>query len=79
MQGWVSPRLKIRFELDQGELRLFGPDNHPFLTYLELVAQRDQAERERNDALKKFGQQAETLEKVRLSSRLWGSIQKVKS
>jgi Uma2 family endonuclease len=37
MNGWVSPRLKVRFELVQGELRLHGPDGRPFATYVEAV------------------------------------------
>ena len=40
MNGWVSPRLGVRFELVDGELRLYGPDGKKFATYLELVEQR---------------------------------------
>lgn len=47
--GWVSPRLGIRFDLSTGELRVFRPDGQPFDTYVELVQQseqqRQQAER----------------------------------
>src|SRR5262249_51170612 len=50
MQGWVSPRLGIRFELVDGELRIYGPDGRPFASYVELAAQRDQQEREKNQA-----------------------------
>jgi hypothetical protein len=51
MAGWVSLRLKVRFEIGgDRELRLYGPDNRPFATYAELVEQRDQAEREKADA-----------------------------
>jgi len=46
MHGWVSPRLKVRFELANGELRVFGPDNRPFASYVEIMAQREQAERQ---------------------------------
>jgi hypothetical protein len=48
MQGWSSPRLKVRMELHESELRLSGPDGRPFASYVELIQQRDQAERERN-------------------------------
>ena len=39
MSGFVSPRLKIRFEPGEGpdNLKIFGPDGEPFLTYMELV------------------------------------------
>jgi Uma2 family endonuclease len=46
MVGFVSPRLGVRFELADGELRLLRPDGQRFLTYLELAAQRE-AERQR--------------------------------
>jgi hypothetical protein len=41
MNGWVSPRLRIRFELAEGTLIIYGPDGRPFATYVELVEQRD--------------------------------------
>jgi len=57
MNGWVSPRLGVRFDLSGPELKLFGPDGQPFLTYQELVKDRNQiagerdAERQRNERL----------------------------
>ena len=45
MQGWVSPRTGVRFELDEdGELILYRPDGRRFETYLELL-ERAEAER----------------------------------
>ncbi len=44
MNGWVSPRLKVRFALADGELQLFGPDGKKFATYVELVDQREKAQ-----------------------------------
>lgn len=44
MTGWVSPRLGIRFELSDGELQIYRPDGQPFLTYLELAQQIEQAQ-----------------------------------
>ena len=32
MQGWVSPRLGIRFELGEEELKIYDPQGNPFLT-----------------------------------------------
>jgi Uma2 family endonuclease len=53
MNGWVSPRLKIRFELTAGTLKIHGPDGQPFATYVELVEQRErerhEKERERHE------------------------------
>ena len=54
MQGWKSPRLGVRFEMDSGELRLYGPDGKPFATYVEMYQQvggeRQRAEQERQRA-----------------------------
>src|SRR5437867_4478369 len=46
MEGWVSPRLGIRFELESGVLQLYRPDGERFATYVELMEQREQ-ERQR--------------------------------
>jgi Uma2 family endonuclease len=46
MNGWISPRLKVRFALVDGELHLYGPDGQRFATYVELVEQREQARAE---------------------------------
>lgn len=44
MQGWRSPRLGIRFELDGLELNLYYPDEGRFLTMIELNERRKEAE-----------------------------------
>ncbi len=36
MQGWVSPRLGIRFELKPDTLEIYRPDGEKFLTSIEL-------------------------------------------
>ena len=46
IQGWQSPRLGIRFELDDETLHIYYPNGDRFLTPVELAAQRDR-ERER--------------------------------
>jgi hypothetical protein len=54
MQGWISPRLGIRFELGE-QLQLFFPAGQPFLSFLEisqqaeLVNHRAQIEQQRAD------------------------------
>ena len=54
MQGWVSPRLGVRFFLEDGELGLYRPDGQRFQSYVELEAGREQerqrAEQERQRA-----------------------------
>lgn len=49
MQGWISPRLKVRFELENGELALYGPDGRKFVSYVELAAQCDRKQREKEE------------------------------
>ena len=44
MEGWTSPRLKVRFHLVGTDLELFGPDGRFFVSYLELNEQRRSAE-----------------------------------
>jgi Uma2 family endonuclease len=50
IQGWVSPRLKVRFEVHGGQLQVFGPDGRQFVNEVELARQRDQAERQTAEA-----------------------------
>jgi Uma2 family endonuclease len=57
MAGFVSPRLRIRFEPGEGpdNLVIIRPDGNPFLTYVQLMEQfeaertRAEAERQRAD------------------------------
>jgi Uma2 family endonuclease len=57
MDGWVSPRLGIRFQATDLGLEIYRPDGRRFLTYIELNQQLEQArvraeqERERADRL----------------------------
>ncbi|HEY9813604.1 MAG TPA: Uma2 family endonuclease [Candidatus Sericytochromatia bacterium] len=48
MNGWVSPRLEIRFEVTPENLEIFTPAGERFLTYVEL-GQRAEQERQRAD------------------------------
>ncbi len=49
MEGWVSPRLRVRFSLDGTDLILYRPDGRRFETFVELE-QRAEAERLRAEA-----------------------------
>ena len=50
MEGWVSPRLGIRFSLEGMDLVLYRPDGRRFETFLELE-QRAEAEHQRAERL----------------------------
>ena len=56
MQGWISPRLGVRFALDDTTLVLYDPNGDRFLTSVELAGQRDQ-ERRRADEMEAILQQ----------------------
>ncbi len=45
MQGWVSPRLKIRFELLEEDLAIYHPNGERFLTFTQIAEQRDESAR----------------------------------
>ena len=50
MNGWISPRLGVRFEMAGYDLILTGPDGRRFATYVELAVQRKEAELARQNA-----------------------------
>ncbi|MFM9264124.1 Uma2 family endonuclease [Tychonema sp. BBK16] len=47
MEGWISPRLGVRFELGEDGLEIYRPDGQRFLSYAEL---EDQGELNRQRA-----------------------------
>lgn len=75
MSGWVSPRLGVRFDLENGELRLYRPDGEPFMSFVEVMAQREQErqraeqERQRAEQERQRAEQAEA-RALRLAERL---------
>jgi hypothetical protein len=46
MEGWVSPRLQVRFETASGDLEIYRPDGLKFLSYVELSRQMEQAQQQ---------------------------------
>ena len=42
LQGWVSPRLQIRFELTEENLLIFRPDGEQFHSFVELGQLKEQ-------------------------------------
>ncbi len=45
IEGWVSPRLGVRFEQRGEEMPLLLPDGRPFVSFVELQAQLEQERR----------------------------------
>ncbi|USR91729.1 Uma2 family endonuclease [Phormidium yuhuli AB48] len=48
IQDWVSPRLGIRFQLEEGTLKILTPTGDPFLGFIELDRRRREAEERAN-------------------------------
>lgn len=44
LEGWISPLLKIRFELDSAELNIFHPDGNLFETFQQIQDRAEQAQ-----------------------------------
>ncbi len=53
IQQWVSPRLKIRFELSETDLEIYRPDGNRFLTYTEIAQKAKLAEQKAELAAQK--------------------------
>jgi Uma2 family endonuclease len=45
MDGWVSPRLGVRFGRTPEDIALYRPDGSPFLSFLEMAARAEDAAR----------------------------------
>ena len=45
MDGHVSPRLKVKFEMGEEGLRILRPDGQPFVTFEELALQKEHEQR----------------------------------
>ena len=58
INGWVSPRLQIRFQITDEGLEIYRPDRQQFLTYSELGLELEQA-RSRADQERSRAEQAQ--------------------
>jgi len=61
MNGYISPRLGVRFEPGEGpnDLKIIAPDGRPLLTYVELFEDRE-AERQRAETERQRGERLAT-------------------
>jgi Uma2 family endonuclease len=59
MNGWVSPRLGIRFQIENGGLVLYKPNGERFLTFLELQKQAEESRRQLEEARQQANQNAQ--------------------
>ncbi len=49
MNGWVSPRLGVRFQLSETGLQMFGPSGESFVSFVELAGLRQEAQMRANE------------------------------
>jgi len=68
MEGWVSPRLQIRFETASGDLEIYRPDGQKFLSYVELSRQQELAQQQMELAQQQMEEQRQKAD--RLSDKL---------
>ncbi len=67
MEGWVSPRLGVRFGRGRGEVvELYGPDGRRFRSYVELGRSAWEAERRYREAQRRAEQARLQWERERL-------------
>jgi Uma2 family endonuclease len=64
LNGWVSPRLAVRFVFAEPELEVIRPDGQRFLSYVELMQQRDQLEQQRDQLEQQRDRLAEKLKEL---------------
>ena len=50
MEGWISPRLGVRFELGEAGLEIYRPDGKKFISYAELE-EKGELDRQRAERL----------------------------
>lgn len=72
MNGWVSPRLGIRFETGQGELEIYRPNGRRFLTSVELEQQAEQQRQRAERAEEELEQERQWAERLAAYLRAQG-------
>jgi Uma2 family endonuclease len=65
VNGWVSPRMEIRFQVSETELQIFMPDGSPFLSFVEIARLREQAESRAVQAESRVEQERQIAEQER--------------
>jgi len=71
MDGWVSPRLQIRFDMSGESLQLYRPNGEAFATYSEIMERLEQTEERLEQTEERLEQTQQELElKDRENQRL---------
>lgn len=69
IDGWISPRLGVRFGLSETGLEMFGSSGEPFVSFVELAQLRQQAEARAQEAEERATEAETLLEQERSRSQ----------
>jgi hypothetical protein len=72
VDGWVSPRLGVRFDLSSGELLVLRPDGRPLVSYLELAEETERERRRAEQAQQRAEQERQRGERLAAQLRALG-------
>jgi Uma2 family endonuclease len=64
MNGWVSPRLGIRFQVTSDTLEIFSPSGQKFLTSLEMNQLQEQERQAKETALQELQQERDRYQEL---------------
>ncbi|NEO56234.1 MAG: Uma2 family endonuclease [Okeania sp. SIO3B5] len=70
MNGWVSPRLGIRFEVLPDTLQLYRPDGQLFADYLEVQQRLNEVQEELDNVQEQLGNVQEQLDEERQAKKV---------
>ena len=72
INGWVSPRLQIRFQITDEGLEIYRPDGQRFLTYSELGLELEQAQSRADQERSRAEQAQEQVDRLAAQLRAAG-------
>jgi Uma2 family endonuclease len=72
MNGWVSPRLGVRFGFVDDQLHLFGPDGKPFVSNVSLSRRVDELDQQIEEQRRQIEEQLQRSERLSAQLRALG-------
>jgi Uma2 family endonuclease len=73
LNGWVSPRSGIRFEVVNYDLRILGADGRPFETYVEVVRRAEEEHRRAEEERRRAEEERRRAERLAEKLRALGA------
>jgi len=65
MNGWISPRLQVRFVKERDELKLYGPDGKVFQSFQQVLDKAEQAQQQAEQAQQQAEQAQQQAEQAK--------------